>query len=138
MSYIKNIFGSKLSVITLIVLPFFLVLIILAWVYMLFFNNSNPSPQTIDLPIETQTSSSLENFTKKILQSSKSNSSKTTFDALENPKIVTKTSSSSITLTSPVSSTPEIDVAEINTLLDKIESLDNNDDIALDNQILEN
>jgi cytoskeletal protein RodZ len=67
MSYIKNIFGSKLSVITLIVLPFFLVLIILAWVYMLFFNNSNPSPQTIDLPIETQTSSSLENFTKKIL-----------------------------------------------------------------------
>lgn len=70
--------------------------------------------------------------------SSKNNSTKASFDDLEKSKSSIKSQSSTIILSSPLASTPKEDIVELNTLLDKIDSFDNNDDLALDDQILQN
>ena len=140
MSFFKNILSSKLSVITFIVLPIFIILLVLVWAYMFFFKV--PSMMSQD-----QSSSSLievntppDQIISQTIQtsSSKNNSTKASFDDLEKSKSSIKSQSSTIILSSPLASTPKEDIVELNTLLDKIDSFDNNDDLALDDQILQN
>ena len=57
--------------------------------------------------------------------SSKNNSTKASFDDLEKSKSSIKSQSSTIILSSPLASTPEEDIVELNTFLDKIDSFDN-------------
>lgn len=122
------------------VLPLFLILLTVAWVYMLFFTSSKPATvESITSEIVQTSSESKILVTTTVQNSAKFNINKPSFNDLEQPKSITNQSQSSIiALTSPIASTPEVVATEIGTLLDKIESLDNNDDIALDNQILEN
>lgn len=107
---------------------------------MLFFTSSKPATvESITSEIVQTSSESKILVTTTVQNSAKFNINKPSFNDLEQPKSITNQSQSSIiALTSPIASTPEVVATEIGTLLDKIESLDNNDDIALDNQILEN
>lgn len=141
MNFFQNIFSSKLSIITFIVFPIFLVLIVLAWIYMLFFSNTTSITQDQANNLNIESSSTLKIELSQSLPSSlpKSKTSKVSFDDLEKPKSAINSQSATISVTSPVASTPQLDVIEITTLLNKIQLLDNNnDDAALDNQILEN
>lgn len=109
---------------------------------MLFSNSQSSTISEVNNAVQVENSSLSE---LNIITTSQTNSSKVTgtkasFQDLDKPQNTNNSSQSSIiTLTSPVASTPEIDSIEITKLLDKVESLNNNnDDIILDNQILEN
>ena len=140
MSFFKNILSSKLSVITFIVLPFFIVLLVLAWVYMFFFQVPSLMSQDQSTSPLVEVNTPPNQFISQVTQtsSSKTNSTKASFDDLEKSKPSIKSQSSIIILSSPIKSTPEADVVEINTLLDKINMLDNDNDAVIDNQILQN
>ena len=140
MSSFKNIFSSKLSVVAFVIFPIFLILLIVAWIYMLFFNNASViSPDQVSiLTSEISSTAKIEIIQTPLSSLPKSNTTKASFDDLEKPKSAINSQSSTVILTSPIATTPELDVVEITTLLDKIQLLDNNDDASLDNQILEN
>ena len=140
MIFLKHIFNSKLSIITFLVLPAVIILIIIAWVYILFFNNAPANPEVTNTSSTIQTSIVLETQNSNLTTSSKFESlgSKISFDDLEKPKSTLQSQSSTVALTSPVASTPELDATEIGSLLNRVELLDNNDDKGLDDQILEN
>ena len=140
MIFLKRIFNSKLSIITFLVLPASIVLIIIAWVYILFFNNAPANPEVLSTSSIIQTSIVLETQNSEITTSTKFENfnSKISFDDLEKPKSTIQSQSSIVSLKSSVVSTPELDATEIGSLLTKVELLDNNDDKGLDDQILEN
>jgi hypothetical protein len=137
MSFFQNLFSSKLRILAFVIFPIVILILALAWVYLLFFNSTNNASQEKVMRLESNSIS--KQITSQINLSYSSKSiTKATFEDLNIPKTFVNSKSSAIILTSPVASTPELDATEINTLLDNIESMDNNDDAALDNQILEN
>jgi cytoskeletal protein RodZ len=139
MSFFQNLFSSKMKILTFVVLPIFIILLIAAWIYMIFFANSTTTLQEQSASSVVEIGSIQDFVTNKSTQISSSKSTtKASFDDLEKPKSTTNSQSSIVALTSSVASTPEIDATEIMTLLDKIELLDSNEDATLDNQILEN
>ena len=127
MIFLKHIFNSKLSIITFLVLPAVIILIIIAWVYILFFNNAPANPEVTNTSSTIQTSIVLETQNSNLTTSSKFESlgSKISFDDLEKPKSTLQSQSSTVALTSPVASTPELDATEIGSLLNRVELLDN-------------
>jgi hypothetical protein len=128
-----------MKILTFVVLPIFIILLIAAWIYMIFFANSTTTPQEQSISSVVEIDKIQDFVTNKTSQISTSkNTTKASFDDLEKPKSTTNSQSSIVALTSPVASTPEIDATEIMTLLDKIELLDSNEDATLDSQILEN
>jgi hypothetical protein len=140
MSFSQIFFSSKLRILTFVVFPIFIILIVCAWAYMLFFNNSvSPSVDQNQNSL-VEISSAMEQTTSKkdSITYSKGVGTKVSFDDLEKPKSASVLKSSIIAATSPIPSTPELDAVEISTLLETIETLGNDDDISLDNQILEN
>jgi hypothetical protein len=137
MNFFNNIFSSKLRILTFIVLPSVIMLLILAWVYLLFFGPTTPQKQIQSPELEITNSVYLA-LSSTTTNSSTKNNVKSTFGDLDKTESKVSSQSSVIKLTSPVAATPETDSSQIVSLLDNIETLDNNDDVSLDNQILEN
>ncbi len=140
MSLFKNIFSSKLSIITLVILPTFIVLLILAWIYMLFFNIPSTISQDPQNNSLVATSNSSDQIIAQTSQNSVSQKKPTNVSFNDLEKLNSSKTLQNIT-TLPISllaSPPELVFDELNTLLAKIESLDINDDAALDNQIIQN
>jgi hypothetical protein len=139
MNFLNNILSSKVSILTFLVLPFFLVMLVAAWIYMLFFG-SGANPQvdpTQNLDSITSSIADQTPINSTINSATKSSSPKASFEDLETAKSAASVSKSATALSSPIASTPELDAAEITKLLGQVESL-NTSDAALDNQILEN
>jgi cytoskeletal protein RodZ len=141
MSFLQNIFRSKLNILTFVIFPVVIVMLIIIWIFLSYSSSKSALETTPTQSSQQSISIALDQSLNSIIisNSSKKDTTKASFDDLDKSKSADKpTSSSAIALTSPVASTPELDAKEIYELLDKVDQVENNDDVALDNQILEN
>jgi hypothetical protein len=144
MTFLSQLTNTKLKLVTFVIFP--IIILILGGLGVYNILNQSKQTQTIDEIVGQiekdigQSSTDLVTESNGINSSTStnSNSPKTSFDDLSPSSKIAKNNSSSITLTSPVASTPAVDIKEIGELVEAVELDDNTKDQELDEQLAKN
>jgi exonuclease VII small subunit len=136
MNIFSKTINSKLKLVTFVILPVIIITLVILGIYLV--TSQNKTTQEIGQVVSEleQNSQQTSSVTSEIETADISRNK--SFDELNNSSKTAKTTSSIIALSSPIANSPEQDLKEVETILDKLESTDLSGDQTLDAQIISN
>jgi cytoskeletal protein RodZ len=136
MNIFTKTINTKLKLVTFVIFPLIIVALVIVGIYLL--TNQNKEVQLIDQAVTELEQTPQQEASTNSQELSLDSKRNKTFDELNSSSKSTKVNNSAVAKSSPIASTPEQDIKDIEALLEKVESTDLSDDQSLDDQIIQN